>query len=765
MADTQVRQININVKTSGDASIKSLKNQFKEMNTTLKDTSLNISSLKFSLQSIIGATFLGIGLRELGAMADGFQLLYDRLTVLAGGGGGAALAFEGITKAARETNSSIEAIATSYSRLSLALSDAGLNSGQVLTLTKLLQQTFRLSGSTLAESTASTIQLAQGLASGALRGQELRSVLEQNAVYGKLLADQMDTTRGNLMKFAEAGKITAEVAIKALINSTNKLNEDAAKLGITFEQSLVKAMDTFKIKIGEVNREFGLSSKFDKGLTALTNNLGNIAAVITGSLVAIAIPKLVAGIQAIQAAIAAGSFFTVPYILALSVAIGTLTTAIIYIGNNFEELKIKAAIATKGFADIGATVEETLFGIRVTTLKSLPIIGEMISAFNLLNKSKYDSVDGLAKAQKDLKRLQGLKVDIADLRKSEDESAFGDFKVVTPKKILTLKQQLELLNASFNEGGILVGEYNKKLLELTEKMNIKKGATAYHDSVQKIKEANLNREFEYGLITITKYEEALKSMKIEELTYKVNAGRISLAEYHKEMNAISDKFMAGSAVYQGINDYITSSGTLAQNIAGNITLVFNSLEDVLFNFTKTGVFRFHEMTKAILDDLTRIIIRASIIQPLASGILGAMTPNNSGDKNSPNFIGPRQPQALGGGWSHGTQFFANGGIVDRATGFGMSGGRRGVMGEAGPEAILPLSRGPGGKLGVSGGGSSTTVNIINNTGAEISQSESTGSGGEKILDIIIANKTKELFASGGMDRTMRQVYGVSRRGN
>ena len=44
--------------------------------------------------------------------------------------------------------------------------------------------------------------------------------------------------------------------------------------------------------------------------------------------------------------------------------------------------------------------------------------------------------------------------------------------------------------------------------------------------------------------------------------------------------------------------------------------------------------------------------------------------------------------------------FARGGIVDRPTQFSLSNGRRGILGEAGPEVILPLSRGQGGKLGV-----------------------------------------------------------------
>jgi hypothetical protein len=59
--------------------------------------------------------------------------------------------------------------------------------------------------------------------------------------------------------------------------------------------------------------------------------------------------------------------------------------------------------------------------------------------------------------------------------------------------------------------------------------------------------------------------------------------------------------------------------------------------------------------------------------------------------------------------------FANGGVVSQATHFGMRGGM-GVMGEAGPEAIMPLARGPDGKLGVRMGGSggsaqNVTINI------------------------------------------------------
>lgn len=62
--------------------------------------------------------------------------------------------------------------------------------------------------------------------------------------------------------------------------------------------------------------------------------------------------------------------------------------------------------------------------------------------------------------------------------------------------------------------------------------------------------------------------------------------------------------------------------------------------------------------------------------------------------------------------------YAQGGIVSTATGFGMRGGM-GLMGEAGPEAIMPLARGPDGKLGVKGGASGGTTVVMNITTPDV----------------------------------------------
>lgn len=178
----------------------------------------------------------------------------------------------------------------------------------------------------------------------------------------------------------------------------------------------------------------------------------------------------------------------------------------------------------------------------------------------------------------------------------------------------------------------------------------------------------------------------------------------------------------------------------ASNIAGQTKTLFgnafSSMEDAVVNFAMTGKLSFADFTKSILADMARIATRqassallSSLVgaatsyftgggggNGLAAGSAGA-TSSNLG-ASSAGYSSTYFPQALGGAWSSGVQMFANGGaftnsIVSAPTAFGMAGGRAGVMGEAGPEAIMPLTRTSSGKLGVlaAGGGSGTAISI------------------------------------------------------
>jgi lambda family phage tail tape measure protein len=178
----------------------------------------------------------------------------------------------------------------------------------------------------------------------------------------------------------------------------------------------------------------------------------------------------------------------------------------------------------------------------------------------------------------------------------------------------------------------------------------------------------------------------------------------------------------------------------ASNIAGQTKTLFgnafSSMEDAVVNFAMTGKLSFADFTKSILADMARIATRQAS-SALLSSLVGAATSYFTGGSggnglaagsagatssnlgaSSAGYSSNYFPQALGRAWSSGVQMFANGGaftnsIVSAPTAFGMAGGRAGVMGEAGPEAIMPLTRTSSGKLGVlaAGGGSGTAISI------------------------------------------------------
>ncbi|HHK4892993.1 phage tail tape measure protein [Pseudomonas aeruginosa] len=161
-----------------------------------------------------------------------------------------------------------------------------------------------------------------------------------------------------------------------------------------------------------------------------------------------------------------------------------------------------------------------------------------------------------------------------------------------------------------------------------------------------------------------------------------------------------------------------------------LTTGFNTASNALTDFATTGKFKFRDFASSVINDMARIASQQAATG-LLSGVLGAGVSAFSGWMGSSVTAGASASgytgnayanwaaaQAHGGAWANGVQFFANGAaftnsIVSRPTAFGMAGGRTGIMGEAGPEAILPLARGADGSLGVRsvGGGGGTALQV------------------------------------------------------
>ena len=234
----------------------------------------------------------------------------------------------------------------------------------------------------------------------------------------------------------------------------------------------------------------------------------------------------------------------------------------------------------------------------------------------------------------------------------------------------------------FLERGQLQEDYNRTVEELKLKAGIITGEEAKQLEIKHEVEAILKRLPGLTDEQIAKIKELVAATQEQGKTFK---------------ESFQDK----------IEEYKESLADFGGQAAGAVINAFQGMEDALTEFVMTGKMNFRDLANSIIADITRIAIRQAIIKPL----VGALFPdvkNANGNVFASNGIVP----------------FAKGGIVDRPMVFPFAKGI-GLMGEAGPEAIMPLKRGPGGRLGVeASGGGSVKVDSINisvqNTGEQLS---------------------------------------------
>ncbi|TWD52506.1 phage tail tape measure protein [Pseudomonas sp. SJZ131] len=247
------------------------------------------------------------------------------------------------------------------------------------------------------------------------------------------------------------------------------------------------------------------------------------------------------------------------------------------------------------------------------------------------------------------------------------------------------------------------------------------------------------------------YGDGSRGMSLDEYTKKLAALKATQQDLHDTVqsnydemtDAQSDWSAGASSAWQ---NYLESARDVAGQTKSLFTNAYSSMEDAAVNFALTGKASFADFTKSILADMARIATRqassallSSLVGAGASYFGGAGAAASAGSTQagySGDLSGftPGSIQANGGAWGAGVQLFANGAafsnsVVSKPTAFGMSGGQTGVMGEAGPEAIMPLTRTAGGQLGVlalgGSSGSGTVITVQVNVASDGSTSSTT----------------------------------------
>lgn len=364
-----------------------------------------------------------------------------------------------------------------------------------------------------------------------------------------------------------------------------------------------------------------------------------------------------------------------------------------------------------------------------------------------------------------------------------------------------LTSEEDKLNKLLKANKITADQYGSAMTTLRDKMK----GTAEGQNALTAEFEKLKNELNPSTSKLVEFKD-----KLNILHDAMDSKKISMQEYLDLLLKLK-KAYAGTAedqsqpgfvrgINKGLLDLTKTGDDFVNDIAATTSSAFNSLSDALTSWVTTGKFDFKSLTASILGDIAKIVIQYSVIQPLikalsgafggSGGILGSLFGGGASSTFTPNttlggFLGVASAKGnifnsgnlvpfANGGLTNGS----NNGILTSPTLFDMAGSKTGLAGEAGPEAIMPLTRGPDGSLGVKANGAVTAasqnvvvqpqvnVNIQSPQGTTSSVSQKPNSNGGVDLNVLIEQIKDSVagdIAKGGtpLNRAMESRYATN----
>lgn len=271
------------------------------------------------LQRTLAVLGSGLLLRELQQQADTYTLITNRLKLVTSGTENLAAINERLFESAQRTRTSYEATVDLYARVARNASQLGLTQRQLLDITETVNQAIRISGGSAQEAAAGVRQFGQAIGSGALRGDELISVLENMPRLAQAIADGMGVTIGQLRELGADGELTASRIIDALEETAPDIAREFEQLAPTIGEAFTVMSNSALRFIGELDQTLGISQAVSLALIFLADNLDTVAraAAVAGLTLTAAFTVSLIGRAAA----------TVSQVIALERALGATTTA------------------------------------------------------------------------------------------------------------------------------------------------------------------------------------------------------------------------------------------------------------------------------------------------------------------------------------------------------------------------------------------------------------------------------------------------------
>lgn len=278
----------------------------------------------------------GFGALALTKIADEWAGVQGRIATVTNGVQEQKAALAGLFDIAQATGQEYAATAGLFQSVQRNAKELGLTLDDSLKLTDTIGKALTMGGGSQASQQAALTQLGQALGSGALRGDELNSIMEQSPRLAQAIAEAFGTTVGKLRDLGKAGKLTSKELAKGLLKQSQKLSIEFERMPSTFGRAFTRLANSFGQLVDRINTNTKAAQLFYKATSFVIDNLADILKWVAYIGAAAGLTKL------ITAARAAGGL--VGILAARMKALGSAQAMGVLIGTFLRALAIVTAI-------------------------------------------------------------------------------------------------------------------------------------------------------------------------------------------------------------------------------------------------------------------------------------------------------------------------------------------------------------------------------------------------------------------------------------
>ena len=283
------------------------------------------------LTRALGAVGVGFAVRQFARLSDTYTGIRNRLRLVTSSTDELRRVQGGLLAIANRTRTDFEAVAQLYQRTSSAVNNLGISSQRVANFVESLSQATIVSGASSIEASNAIRQLTQGLAAGALRGEEFRSVSEQLPFVLDVVSQSLGITRGAVRELAFSGQLTAQTLIEAFEDMSGEVSTQFGQLNATIGQAFTVFNNQLITFIGGTNEATGASTILAQTILLAAENIDIVALSVAAAATALgtvfaarAVGSAITAVRAFTVAIAANPVLTLASVAGILAIAGAL---------------------------------------------------------------------------------------------------------------------------------------------------------------------------------------------------------------------------------------------------------------------------------------------------------------------------------------------------------------------------------------------------------------------------------------------------------